>query len=251
MKYAFECENLFVNFGKNAVLWDVSFQIPKGDLLAIVGPNGAGKSTLLKAALNLVAPLSGKVDFFGKPLEESRSKIAYVPQRESVDWDFPITVMEVALMGRYHMLGSIRRLRKSDVEAALYALRLVGMELYQDRQIGELSGGQQQRLFLARALAQNPDLLLLDEPFSAIDLVTEKSLVALLRQLAKSGKTIIAVHHDLPTVPEYFDSALLLNTRLIACGAVKDVFNAENLQKTYGKSALFEDAINLSARVYD
>lgn len=251
MKWVFESENLFVNFGKNAVLWDVSFQIPPGIMLSIVGPNGAGKSTLLKAALGLIAPLSGRIDFFGKPLAESRPKIAYVPQRETVDWDFPIQVLEVVLMGRYRTLGAWRRWRAADREAAMHALRLVGLDAFANRQIGELSGGQQQRLFLARALVQNPDLLLLDEPFSAIDLATEKSLVALLQDFTKKGKTVIAVHHDLPTVPQYFDWALLLNTRVIACGPVSEVFHPENLQKTYGKSPLFEEAANLSARVYD
>jgi manganese/zinc/iron transport system ATP- binding protein len=244
MTRALDVENLFVNYGRRAVLWDITLSLPPGILLGIVGPNGAGKSTFLKSILGLVPPLSGKIDFFGLPLSKARSKIAYVPQRESVDWDFPITALEVVLMGR-----SLKRLRKADREAALSALELVGMRAFADRQIGELSGGQQQRLFFARAIVQNPDIFLLDEPFSGIDLATEKVLVDLLKKLCKSGKTILVVHHDLPTVSEYFDWVMLLNTRLIACGPVASVFQKENLQKTFGKSPLlFEEAANLSAK---
>lgn len=246
---ALTIEHLFVSYDRNAVLWDVSFSAPKGVLLGILGPNGAGKSTLLKATLNLVKPLSGKIDFFGEPIESARSKIAYVPQRESVDWDFPITALEVVLMGRYGRLGWLSRLRKADREAALHALELVGMSAFADRQIGELSGGQQQRLFIARALVQNPDLFLLDEPFAGIDLATEKVLIELLKKLRDQGKTILVVHHDLPTVSEYFDWAILLNTHLIACGPLHKVFNRENLVRTYGKAAhLFGEAANLSAK---
>ena len=244
MNEAFKIENLFVNYGKTAVLWDISFSIPTGVLLGIVGPNGAGKSTLLKTALGLVRPLSGKIDFFGEPLESVRSKIAYVPQRESVDWDFPITALEVVLMGRYG-----KKLRKADQEAARAALELVGMSVYADRQIGELSGGQQQRLFIARAIVQNPELYLLDEPFAGIDTTTEKEIITLLKKLRDQGKTILVVHHDLQAVSEYFDWALLLNTRLIACGPVGSVFTKESLCQTYGKTVpLFEEAANLSAQ---
>jgi len=249
MKKAFNVENLFVNYDRTAVLWDVSFSIPAGVLLAIIGPNGAGKSTLLKTALGLVRPLSGNIEFLGMSLEKARSKIAYVPQRESVDWDFPITVLEVVLMGRYGRLSPFSRLRKADREAARSALDLVGMSEFEDRQIGELSGGQQQRLFLARAIVQNPDLFLLDEPFAGIDLATEKTIIELLKKLRAQGKTIVVVHHDLPTVNEYFDWALLLNTRMIACGPVGEVFNKENMHLTFGKgAALFEEAANLSAK---
>ena len=249
MSQAISVDSLFVNYDRTAVLWDVSFAVPSGVLMGVIGPNGAGKSTLLKAALQLVKPLSGKIDFFGQPLEQVRSKIAYVPQRESVDWDFPITVLEVVLMGRYGMLGPFTRLRKSDKQAARAALDLVGMSEFEHRQIGELSGGQQQRLFLARAIVQNPDLFLLDEPFAGIDLATEKTIIELLKKLRSSGKTIIVVHHDLPTVPDYFDWTLLLNTRLIACGPTATVFHKENLQLTFGKGAvLFEEAANLSAK---
>ena len=248
MNKALEVEGLFVNYDRTAVLWDISFQIPSGILLGIVGPNGAGKSTLLKAALGLIKPLSGKVDFFGEPVNNMRAKIAYVPQRETVDWDFPITAREVVLMGRYGRLGLFGKPRKADLESVEQALELVEMTPFADRQIGELSGGQQQRLFFARAIVQNPDLFLLDEPFAGVDLATEKALIALLKKLRDQGKTILVVHHDLPTVSEYFDWALLLNTRLIACGAVSDVFNSKNLSQAYGKtSPLFEEAANLSA----
>jgi manganese/zinc/iron transport system ATP- binding protein len=240
-----EIESLFVNYGKTAVLWDITFSIPKGIMLAIVGPNGAGKSTLLKTTLGLVRPLSGKVDFFGEPLESVRSKIAYVPQRGSVDWDFPITALEVVLMGRFGRLT----LRKADREAARQALDLVGMSAYADRQIGELSGGQQQRLFIARAIVQNPELYLLDEPFAGIDTTTEKEIIALLKKLRDQGKTIVVVHHDLQTVSEYFEWTLLLNTRLIACGPIATTFTKENLCQTYGKTVpLFKEAANLSAQ---
>ncbi len=242
-------QHLFVSYEKQAVLWDISFTAPSGVLLCILGPNGAGKSTLLKSALNLVKPLSGQINFFGQPMEKVRSKIAYVPQRGSVDWDFPITALEVVLMGRYGRLQWLRGVRKADRESALHALDLVEMSALAHRQIGELSGGQQQRLFLARALVQNPDLFLLDEPFSGIDLATEKVLIGLLKTLRDQGKTILVVHHDLPTVSEYFDWAILLNTNLIACGPVQEVFNRKNLMRTYGNAAqLFEEAANLSVK---
>ena len=249
MKPAIEIDQLFVGYDRHTVLWDISFSVPPGAMLCVLGPNGAGKSTLLKSMLGLIRPVSGKIDFFGEPLAKSRSKIAYVPQRESVDWDFPITALDVVLMGRYGRLGIWQKFRKADLEAAHHALDLVGMSAYAKQQIGELSGGQQQRLFLARALVQNPDLFLLDEPFAGIDLTTEKILVDLLKKLSSQGKTIIVVHHDLPTVNAYFDWALLINLNLIACGPVSDVFNRENLLKTYGKTApLFEEVVKLSAK---
>jgi manganese/zinc/iron transport system ATP- binding protein len=205
----------------------------------------------LKAALGLVQPLSGKIDFFGQSLASARSKIAYVPQRESVDWDFPITALEVVLMGRFSRVGWLGKLRKADREAARQALDLVGMSAYADRQIGELSGGQQQRLFIARAMVQNPELYLLDEPFAGIDTTTEKEIVGLLKKLRDQGKTILVVHHDLQAAAEYFDWALLLNTRLVACGPIGEVFTKENLCQTYGKTApLFEEAANLSAQQF-
>lgn len=241
MEYAVEAEELNINYGKASVLWDLSFQIPQGLLVGIIGPNGAGKSTLLKAALRLLKPLSGKISLSGS--------VAYVPQRESVDWDFPITAEEVVLMGRYGRLGLFGILRKADREAAAAALEQVGMSAYAHRQISQLSGGQQQRLFIARALVQNADLFLLDEPFVGVDLATEKSIMEILRKQKEQGKTILIVHHDLPSVEEYFDWALLLNTRLLACGPVKEVFTRENLARAFGKSQLlFNEAADLSAK---
>lgn len=242
-------DGLYVAYDKNPVLWDVSFSIPKGVLVGILGPNGAGKSSLLKTALGLIKPLSGKIEFFRQPIHLSRRKIAYVPQRQSVDWDFPITAIQVVLMGRYGRLGLFGKPRKADREAAQKALELVGMAPFADRQISQLSGGQQQRLFLARALVQNPDIFLLDEPFAGVDLTTEEEIVALLKQQKEKGKTILIVHHDLPTVEAYFDWVLLLNTRLIACGPVADVFHAEHVAKTFGKTpTVFDEAMSLSIK---
>lgn len=232
------CENLTIHYGKAASLWDISFQIPPGTVVGILGPNGAGKSTLLKAILGMVKPFSGKIS--------SSGKIAYIPQRESIDWDFPITALEVVLMGRYGKLGVFGRLRKADRESARAMLDLVGMSAFADRQIGQLSGGQQQRLFIARALLQDADLLLLDEPFAGVDFGTEKALMEILKKQAQGGKTVLIVHHDLPTVKEYFDWAVLLNTRLIACGPVSEVFGKEQLRSTFRGQALFDEAMALS-----
>lgn len=245
-----EVEGLNVNYGKTSVLWDVSFQIPKGALVGVIGPNGAGKSTLLKAMLQLVRPLSGKIDLIGSPsFAKVQSKIAYVPQRGCVDWDFPVTAFEVVLMGRYGRLGLFGRPRKADKEAAIEALEFVGMLDFKDRQIGQLSGGQQQRLFLARALVQNAELFLLDEPFAGVDLASEKTMIDLLKKQKEKGKTILVVHHDLTTVDEYFDHLLLLNTRLVASGPKKEVFTKENLALCFGKShVLFDEAATLSAK---
>lgn len=241
MEHAIEAEELNVNYGKASILWDVSFQIPKGVLVGLIGPNGAGKSTLLRAALRLVKPLSGKISYSGT--------VAYVPQRETVDWDFPITAEEVVLMGRYGKLGLFGNLKKADREAAAAALEQVGLTAYKHRQISQFSGGQQQRLFIARALVQNADLFLLDEPFAGVDLATEKAIMALLRKQKELGKTILIVHHDLPSVKEYFDWALLLNNRLHGCGPVKEIFTKHNLVKAFGKNqALFDEAAHLSAK---
>ena len=246
---ALDVEGLQVSYEKTPVLWDLSFSLPKGVLCGIAGPNGAGKSTLLKAVMGLVLPLSGTVSFFGRQLGQVRGKVAYVPQRESVDWDFPITVFDVVLMGRANRFGLFGRPREADRMAADLALEQVGMTPYRHRQISQLSGGQQQRLFLARALVQEADLLLMDEPFAGIDLATEKEIVALLRRLKEAGKTILIVFHDLPSAEEYFDWLMLLNRRLIAIGPVKSVYTAEHLQKAFGKrETLFEEAQRLSIK---
>lgn len=241
MEWSVEAEELNINFGKTSVLWDVSFKIPKGVLVGLIGPNGAGKSTLLKSALGLVKPFSGKISLGGS--------VAYVPQKESVDWDFPITAEEVVLMGRYGKLGLFGKLKRADRDAAAAALEQVGLAGFGKRQISQFSGGQQQRLFIARALVQDADLFLLDEPFAGVDLATEKAIMAILRKQQQLGKTILIVHHDLPSVEEYFDWILMLNNRLLACGPVKEAFTRENLMKAFGKNqSLFSEAANLSAK---
>ncbi len=244
---ALEIHQLTVNYDKTPVLWDVALTIPTGVLVGIVGPNGAGKSTLIKAALGLVQPISGRVEFFGQPLKNVRQRVAYVPQRESVDWDFPVTARDLVLMGRYGRLGLFRYPRQADWAAADYYLNLVGMSGYGERQISQLSGGQQQRVFLARALLQEADVYFMDEPFTGVDLATETVIVQLLQQLRATGKTVFVVHHDLNTVERYFDWTILLNMRLIAYGPTEEVFTPFYLNETYGKSyALFDEALKLS-----
>jgi manganese/zinc/iron transport system ATP- binding protein len=244
---ALEINQLTVNYGKTPVLWDISMSIPPGVLVGILGPNGAGKSTLIKAALGLVKPLSGKVEFNGQPLKRVRGQVAYVPQRESVDWDFPVTVRDLVVMGRYGRLGLFRRPREADWAAADHYLELVGMKSFANRQINQLSGGQQQRVFLARALCQEADIYFLDEPFAGVDLATERIIIQLLQELRAKGKTVFVVHHDLNTVENYFDWVILLNMRLIAYGPTLECFTPTNLNATYGKSyALFDEALKLS-----
>lgn len=231
---AIEVHDLTVAYHRKPVLWGVDFAVPPGKLIGLVGPNGAGKSTLIKAILNLVPKASGWVKIHGKPYETQRKYVGYVPQRESVDWDFPTDALDVVMMGRYGHIGILRRPSKKDREFAMECLRQVGMADYARRQISQLSGGQQQRVFLARALAQDADVYLMDEPFAGVDAATERSIVALLNQLRDEGKTVLVVHHDLQTVPRYFDWLILLNMRLVACGPTADVMTEENLQKTYG-----------------
>lgn len=244
---ALHVEQLSVNYDKTPVLWDISLEIPSKTLVGIVGPNGAGKSTFIKAALGLVKPISGTISFFGKPLKSVRQRVAYVPQRETVDWDFPITVRELVLMGRYGHLGLFRRPRKADLNAVDHYLDLVGISSFADRQINQLSGGQQQRAFIARALVQEADLYFMDEPFAGIDLATETVIVNLLHQLKEKEKTVFVVHHDLNTVERYFDWVMMLNMRLVAAGPISQAFNAETLQATYGQNyALFGEALKLS-----
>jgi manganese/zinc/iron transport system ATP- binding protein len=223
-----------VAYRDKPVLWDVDVEVPAGVLMAIVGPNGAGKSTLIKAALGLVPAAAGQVLVHGEPVARSRRSIAYVPQRGSVDWDFPTTVLDVVMMGSYGGLGWFRRPGAREREAATAALAQVGMEAYADRQISQLSGGQQQRVFLARALVQDARVYLMDEPFQGVDAKTERAIVEVLRELRSAGRTVVVVHHDLETVPEYFEWVLLLNVKRIACGPVAEVFNEENLRAAYG-----------------
>lgn len=231
---ALETHDLTVTYHKRPVLYGIDVAVPEGSLVGVVGPNGAGKSTLIKSIMGVVPSSGGWVKVFGKPLKENLHRVGYVPQRESVDWDFPVTVMDVALMGTYGRLGLFRRPGKDEKRRANEALEKVGMLPYANRQIGNLSGGQQQRVFLARALAQDSDLYLMDEPFAGVDAATEAAIVALLHDMRERGKTVLVVHHDLQTADEYFDRLLLLNMRLVAFGEVKDVFTSELLQKTYG-----------------
>ncbi|HEU0016329.1 MAG TPA: metal ABC transporter ATP-binding protein [Longimicrobium sp.] len=231
---AIEVNDLTVAYRDKPVLWDVDLRVPAGVLMAIVGPNGAGKSTLIKAALGLVRAAAGQVLVHGRPYAEQRKLVAYVPQRGSVDWDFPTSVLDVVMMGCYGSLGWLRRPGRKQREAAMQALEQVGMQAFADRQISQLSGGQQQRVFLARALVQDARLYLMDEPFQGVDAKTERAIVTVLQQLREAGKTVVVVHHDLETVPEYFDHVLLLNVRRIAAGRVEEVFTEENLRLTYG-----------------
>lgn len=232
-EYIIEVEDMTVAYHVKPVLWDIDLKIPKGVLMAIVGPNGAGKSTLIKAMLDLIKPITGSVHFNGKSYASQRKLIGYVPQRGSVDWDFPTTVLDVVLMGRYGHVGWIKRVKKEDKEHAIEAIAKVGMSEFTDRQISQLSGGQQQRVFLARALVQDADIYFMDEPFQGVDAKTERAVIDILKELRKRGKTMIVVHHDLQTVLEYFDWVTLMNTQLIASGPVEEVFTEENLKKTY------------------
>jgi manganese/zinc/iron transport system ATP- binding protein len=233
-RVAFEIEDLTVAYNSKPALWDVDLAVPEGVLMAIVGPNGAGKSTLIKAALGLIPRAAGEARFFGKTIEKARQQVGYVPQRGSVDWDFPTTVLDVVMMGRYGGLGWLRRPGKADRAAALAALEQVGLSAFATRQISQLSGGQQQRTFLARALVQDAQLYFMDEPFAAVDAVTERAIVTLLQALRNQGKTVIVVHHDLQTVTEYFDWVTLINVEIIASGRVATTFTDDNLHRTYG-----------------
>ncbi len=231
---AIEVHDLTVAYGTLPVLWDVDLALPQKRLTAIVGPNGAGKSTLLKAVLNLVKPLTGWVQVFGASYLDRRSWVAYVPQRESVDWDFPTTALDVVTMGLYGELSWFRRPSKRHRDRARHCLEQLGVADLADRQINQLSGGQQQRVFLARALAQDAHLYVMDEPFAGVDAATEQAVLELLKKLRDDGKTVVAVHHDLQTVAEYFDYVVLLNMRLVAHGPVDEAFTAKNIQQTYG-----------------
>jgi len=231
---ALSVQGLTVAYQKKPVLEQATFEAPEGKLIGIVGPNGAGKSTLIKAMLGLVPRVAGEVLMYGKPYREQRKLVGYVPQRESVDWDFPTDALDVVTMGTYGRLGWFRRPGAKEKAAAMDALAKVGMAEYAGRQISQLSGGQQQRVFLARALAQDAKLYFMDEPFVGVDAATEKAIVTLLGELKREGKTVLVVHHDLSTVAEYFDWVLLLNRTVIDVGPTADVFTAEKLQRAYG-----------------
>jgi manganese/zinc/iron transport system ATP- binding protein len=229
-----EIHDLTVAYHKKPVLWGVDLVVPRGQLVGIVGPNGAGKSTLIKACMGLLPLSSGWVKIFGRPLAEAVTRVGYVPQRESVDWDFPVNVMDVVLMGRYGRLGLLRRPGAADREVARACLDKVGMLPFATRQISNLSGGQQQRVFLARALAQEADLYFMDEPFAGVDAATEAAIITVLRELRDQGRTLLVVHHDLPTARSYFDTVLLLNMNVVAFGPAADVLTPELLHRTYG-----------------
>jgi len=236
---AIEVRDLTVAYREKPVLWDIDLTVPSGVLMAIVGPNGAGKTTFIKAILDLIQPAAGQIRVFGKRYEQQRQLVAYVPQRGSVDWDFPTSSLDVVMMGLYGRLGWFRRPGKSERHLALAALEKVGMQDFADRQISQLSGGQQQRVFLARALVQDAEIYMMDEPFQGVDATTERAIITLLRELRAADKTLVVVHHDLQTVAEYFDHVMLLNVRLIAGGPVADVFTEENLRLTYGGRVAF------------
>jgi len=237
--------DLTVAYHRKPVLWDVDLDLPEGRLIAVVGPNGAGKSTLIKAVLELVPRASGAVSIYGKPYELQRHLVGYVPQRESVDWDFPVNAMDVVAMGLYRKIGWFKPVTRRHQHKAIEELEKVGMAAYAKRQISQLSGGQQQRVFLARALAQDARLYFMDEPFAGVDVATERAIIALLKELKSAGKTCIVVHHDLQTVPTYFDHVVLLNMRVVDAGPIDSVFTEENLKKTYGgKLTLLSQALH-------
>ena len=233
-------EDLTIAYEDKPVLWDVELEIKKGVLMAIVGPNGAGKSTLIKAMLDLIKPVTGEVKFYGEKYSKVRDRIAYVPQRGSVDWDFPTTVFDVVEMGRYGKVGWLKRVGKIDKEKTREAIKMVEMEEFSDRQISQLSGGQQQRVFLARALVQEADIYFMDEPFQGVDNKTEKSIIKILKKLRDENKTVIVVHHDLQTVKEYFDYVTFINVSVVASGPVEEIFTPENIEKTYKNKKLSE-----------
>ncbi|HEV3006964.1 MAG TPA: metal ABC transporter ATP-binding protein [Pirellulales bacterium] len=245
-----DVHNVTVAYHRKPVLWDIDLTLDRPSLVGFIGPNGAGKSTLIKAILGLVPLVGGRVSIFGRPCNKQRKLVGYVPQRESVDWDFPVSVLDVVLMGTYGSLGWFRRPRRVEREWAMECLRRVGLADLARRQIGQLSGGQQQRTFLARALAQRAEIYFMDEPMAGVDAATERVVFALLGELRRQGKTVLVVHHDLRTVAEYFEQVVMLNMRLVAAGPTATTFTRENLAKTYGGrlGILDEAADALAAR---
>lgn len=245
---ALHLKGVTVSYGGKPVVFSVDADFPVGTMTAIVGPNGAGKSTLLKGALGIVPCLAGEALFFGDTFEAARRRVAYVPQRASVDWDFPARVIDVVMMGLYAETGLLRMFRQRHRDRAMECLSRVGMDAFAQRQIGALSGGQQQRVFLARALAEAADLYVLDEPFAGVDAATERAIIAVLKALKDEGRTVIAVHHDLATVQDYFDRVLLLNREKIAEGTLAQSFNQENLQSAYGGRLAAGQVADLTAK---
>ncbi|KEO71733.1 metal ABC transporter ATP-binding protein [Anditalea andensis] len=245
-KPVLEIHDLTVSYGKNPILWNIDFSLPHGVLAGIIGPNGAGKSSLIKAIMGLLDVNSGYVRIFDSEMNAVRKKISYVPQRESVDWDFPASALDIVMMGTYHKLGLFKRPGKKEKELAIKCLEKVNMSNFQDRQISELSGGQQQRVFIARALAQEADIYFMDEPFAGVDISTENTIVELLKKMTKDGKTVIVVHHDIHSASRYFNWIIMLNLHLVASGPTDKVLTEELLQKTFGgKLALLSDVGDL------
>jgi manganese/zinc/iron transport system ATP- binding protein len=247
-KYALDIDHLMVNYEKNCVLFDLCLKVPSGKLVAILGPNGAGKTSFIKSILGLIKPISGQVRFFGGSLSEKRKEISYIPQVESIDWRFPITVFDLVLMGSYAKLSLFRRPSKKEREEARALLSRVGMEAYGERQIGQLSGGQRQRVFIARALMQKAELYFMDEPFSGVDLQSQEVIGSILKELRDEGKTIFVVHHGLERVHELFDWVIFLNRSLVGQGPVQEFFTAEMVKRAFGsKGALFDEISQLIA----
>lgn len=242
MESAISIIDLHVSYNGNEAMKGVNLSVDSGNLVGVIGPNGAGKSTFLKALLQLIPTDKGEIKVLGKSIKEVRKEIAYVPQRNDIDWDFPITVLEVVLLGTYPHLKLFNRPSKKDTEWALHCLERVGMLEFSKRQIGELSGGQQQRVFLARALAQKAELFFLDEPFVGVDISSEETIVKILKELCHDGKTVIVVHHDLSKANDYFNQLILLNKELIAFGTVDEIFKPEIIRKAYqGKFAFMNE----------
>ncbi|PCI75934.1 manganese ABC transporter ATP-binding protein [Candidatus Aerophobetes bacterium] len=242
-------DDVSVNYQRDNVLWNINFSLPKASMTALIGPNGAGKTSLMHAIMGIVKPLCGTISIFGKPLSQNKKNIAFVPQKEAVDWNFPISVLDVVLMGRYHFLGFIKWFSKKDKKEALELLEQLDMLKHAYKPIAELSGGQQKRVFIARALLQKADIMLFDEPFAGIDQTTEMALLEWMQTLKKQGMTLLVVHHDILSVKNYFPRTLLLNRVLIGSGPTSKVLTAENLEKAYGaKGHLLEEVIALSSK---
>ena len=229
-------QGLTIHYGQTPVLWDITVEVPAGKLVAILGPNGAGKTSFMKAILGMIPSVSGTVSMLGSSMRNMRGHVAYVPQRATVDWDFPITVFDLVMMGRYQKMGAFRFTRKEDRLATERSIEQVGLQAFKDRQISELSGGQQQRAFLARALVQDAAISFLDEPLAGVDITSEKIIMTILKEMRDAGKTVFMIHHDLNTVSAYFDWALFLNLRLVAAGPVNKVFTSKNIQDAFGKN---------------
>jgi ABC-type Mn2+/Zn2+ transport system ATPase subunit len=229
-----EVKGLSISYGVKRILTNVYLNVSSGHVYGLIGPNGAGKSTLFKSILGLIDTNAGSIKVFGKDVDESRTRIAYVPQRDDIDWEFPATVKDIVLMGRYPHKKLLQRLNKEDLTIADDAMKELGILDLADRQIGQLSGGQQQRVFIARALCQQADLFFFDEPFVGVDITTEEKIISILKKLASQGKTLLVVHHDLTTVEEYFSRVIMINQRLICFGDTKEMFIKENIAKCYG-----------------